>query len=270
MTITITPPLTPNSNFWEPETGDRTRAFADARSKGSRPIDMKHVLVEAKAILGHCVPPSQQSGQAVVLVVGYVQSGKTLSFTALSSLAGDNGYGAVILLAGTTTNLKGQSEVRLRKDLGLEELQRNWKLFDNPEENSSSFAAIQSTLKAWKRHRAGGALQEKPALVLTVLKHAGRIQNAARALAALDFSGVPVLIIDDESDQATPNTQARRNRLDGVANESPTYAAVSALRAALPHHSFVQYTATPQANLLLATADRLNPDYAKGVCCTDR
>lgn len=224
---------------------------------------MDTVLTEAKSILGHCTPPTDKDGSTVVLVVGYVQSGKTLSFTTLASLAGDNGFGAVILLAGATTNLKGQSEARLRKDLGLEELQRSWKLFDNPELGGPAYPAIQSTLKSWKRRRDGGALQEKPALVLTVLKHAGRIQNAAQALAQLDFMGVPVLIIDDESDQATPNTQARRNRQTGSANESATYAAVSSLRSVLPHHSFVQYTATPQANLLLATADRLNPDYAK-------
>lgn len=35
------------------------------------------------------------------------------------------------------------------------------------------------------------------------------------------------------------------------------------LRAVLPHHSYLQYTATPQAMLLLAQTDFLNPNFAE-------
>lgn len=264
MTITITPPASSAGHHWEPEVGDRTRQFVESRSGGSRPIDMDSVLAEAKSILGRCVPPTTSAGSSVVLVVGYVQSGKTLSFTTLASLARDNGYGAVILLAGTTNNLKQQSQNRLEKDLGLDELQRGWtEIFENPDLTGPSLPKMKSALRGWKRRRDGQTQEEKPALVISVLKHAGRISSAAAALGQLDLQNVPVLIIDDESDQATPNTRASRNRVTGASDESATYSSVLDLRAALPHHSFVQYTATPQANLLLAATDRLNPDYAK-------
>ncbi|MHA7280527.1 Z1 domain-containing protein [Arthrobacter sp. MDT2-2] len=265
MSVTIVPSTMGDSSIrWIPEIGDRTRQFVESRSSGSKPIDMDTVLAEAKSILGHCAPPTATNGDAVVLVVGYVQSGKTLSFTTLASLARDNGYGVVLLLAGTTNNLKQQSQHRLEKDLGLDELQRGWtEIFENPDLEGPALPKMRSALKSWKRRRDGLTQEEKPALVVSVLKHAGRINNAAKALGKLDLEGVPVLIIDDESDQATPNTKAHRNRQTGGKDESATYAAVLSLRGALPHHSFVQYTATPQANLLLATADRLNPDYAK-------
>src|ERR1700722_6047873 len=107
MTITISPPASGTPwGPWEPEIGERTRQFVKSRATGKRPVDMETVLQEAKSILSRCVPPTSAVGGAVVLVVGYVQSGKTLSFTTLASLARDNGYGAVILLAGTTNNLK--------------------------------------------------------------------------------------------------------------------------------------------------------------------
>jgi hypothetical protein len=265
MTITINPSASGRTwGPWEPEIGERTRQFVRSRATGKRPVDMETVLQEAKSILGRCVPPTSADGGAVVLVVGYVQSGKTLSFTTLASLARDNGYGAVILLAGTTNNLKQQSQNRLEKDLGLDELQRGWtEIFENPNITGPALPKMTSALRSWKRRRDGLTQEEKPALVVSVLKHAGRIRNAAEALGKLDFNGVPVLIIDDESDQASPNTKAHKNRQTGGSDESATYTAVMSLINSVPHHSFVQYTATPQANLLLAAADRLNPDCAR-------
>lgn len=247
---------------WQPQVGEFTKKFLETQTLPSP--GMKIVLAEAGDILGHCVSPIEDEGHTVVLVVGYVQSGKTLSFTTLASLARDNGYGVVILLAGTTNNLKGQSQQRLEKDLGLDSLQRTWtEIFDNPDVSGPSLPKMQSALKGWRRRQQGTTNEEKPALVVSILKHAGRISNAAAALAKLDLRGVPVLIIDDESDQASPNTRARQNSRTGTNNESPTYTSILELRKALPHHSFVQYTATPQANLLLAATDRLNPGYAK-------
>lgn len=263
MTITITTPgQGATGPQWEPQVGDFTKKFLETNTLPD--AEMQVVLTEATEILGHCVSPAKADGHAVVLVVGYVQSGKTLSFTTLASLARDNGFGVVVLLAGTTNNLKGQNQQRLERDLGLDSLQRTWtEIFDNPDVGGPTLPKMQSALKGWRRRQQGKTKEEKPALVVSVLKHAGRISKAAKALAKLDLSGVPVLIIDDESDQASPNTRARQNLQAGANDESPTYASILELRKALPHHSFVQYTATPQANLLIATTDRLNPGYAK-------
>jgi hypothetical protein len=195
--------------------------------------------------------------------VGYVQSGKTLSFTTVASLARDNGFGLVIVLAGTTNNLKGQSEDRLETDLGLDELQRDWRHFENPDTSGAALAEIRKILASWDRHRQGKTKEEKPAVLVTVLKHAKRLKDAAALFAELNLVGVPALVIDDESDQAGLNIKARENLLHGVAGKSGTYESIVELRKSLPLHSYLQYTATPQANLLLATTDILNPTFAK-------
>lgn len=72
-------------------------------------------------------------------------------------------------------------------------------------------------------------------------------------------------MIDDESDQASLNTQAARIRSGAVApsTTSTTYEKILELRDVLPHHSYLQYTATPQANLLLAQADLLNASFSQ-------
>lgn len=44
---------------------------------------------------------------------------------------------------------------------------------------------------------------------------------------------------------------------------SATYDWITQLKQALPHHTFIQYTATPQANLLLHLADGLSPSFAE-------
>jgi len=264
MSLTISP-LANNGALWVPVIGTRTQAFVAKKTSGAGALSgpsMDVVLKEATDILAHCIPPAAASGSGSVLAVGYVQSGKTLSFTTVSALARDNGFGIVIVLAGTTNNLKDQSEERLEKDLGLENLQRDWRHFNNPEK-AASYDDMKKTLANWDRYRKKLAAEEKPALLVTILKHAQRLNSAAVALGELELGDVPVLVIDDESDQAGLNTKARKNLLSGASDESGTYEAIVGLRKVLPHHSYLQYTATPQANLLLAATDTLNPSFAK-------
>ena len=62
-------------------------------------------------------PDSEEVVQARGLVVGYVQSGKTANFTGVIARAIDAGYRLVIVLAGTTDLLRGQTQRRLDKEL---------------------------------------------------------------------------------------------------------------------------------------------------------
>ena len=64
-----------------------------------------------------------------------------------------------------------------------------------------------------------------------------------------------MLVIDDEADQASLNTKVNQGQ------ESTTYTRLSELRDALPSHTLLQYTATPQALLLINIADTLSPDF---------
>jgi len=265
MSVTITPKGAA-SKSWSPVEGQRTSAFVAKKTGGTNGISassIQTVIAEAKQILSYCIFPDDPGDPTAVLAVGYVQSGKTLSFTAVTSLARDNGYGIVILLAGTTNNLKGQSEDRLAKDLSLEDLQRDWRHFDNPDASGSTQTDIRQTVTNWDRKRKNLTVDDKPAVLITLLKHASRLNSAAQVLSNLSLTGIPTLIIDDESDQAGLNTSARKNLLNGTADESGTYEAIIALRDSLPHHSYLQYTATPQANLLLAVTDALDPAFAK-------
>lgn len=260
--ITVLQQIQPSLR-WFPKSGDCTEEFLKRKSKDSNGPSYNDlttgddsVLVEAQRILGRCLPPSQAGTPDTGLVVGYVQSGKTMSFETVIALARDNGFGLVIVLAGTQNLLRDQSEDRLKKDLGIDDGDEHWAHFSNP--NSTKRTAAETKLSAWKK-------KQKKSLLITVLKNLTRLDDLTALLGLLPVVDVPALIIDDESDQASLNTKAARIKSGAspAGDVSETYRAVVALRAALPRHSYLQYTATPQANLLLAQADFLNPDFAE-------
>lgn len=251
---------------WTPKVGPFTKEFVDRKLKqhGAPDVDaMDRVVTEAATILGRCVPPTEPAGQDAGLVVGYVQSGKTLSFTTVTALARDNGYGVVILLAGTALALKDQSEDRLTIDLGMSEIQHDWRKFENPELKGGHAADIEKVLRTWIGSRGGAPGTAKRSILITVLKHHKRLENLREVLKRVDLTGIPVLIIDDESDQAGLNAKAGKNLKTGSNELSSTYRRILELKAVIPHHTYLQYTATPQANLLIAVADILSPSFAE-------
>lgn len=249
---------------WVPHQRDFTQEFLESKSKdpnGPSYTDLTagpdSVLREAQRILGRCLPPSEAGAPETGLVVGYVQSGKTMSFETVIALARDNGYGLIIVLAGTKKNLLDQSEARLKKDFGIDDGSDHWYHLHNP--TLAHRAQIESKITAWRKKPT------KRALLLTVLKHGGWLEKLAKVLKVINLAGVPSLIIDDESDQASLNTKAARIKAGSAAitDVSATYKSILELRAVLPHHSYLQYTATPQAMLLLTQTDFLNANFAE-------
>lgn len=187
-------------------------------------------------------PQPGQASDATVLALGYVQSGKTTSITALAAAAADDGYHVIVALLGSTNLLLDQNRQRLEGSLGI--TTRNdyvWISETNP-----------ATDAAGKKLR--GFVDMGRVCLLPVLKHAGRIRAVAKQLAKLPDE-LRVLIIDDEADQASLNTSKDA--------ESQTYAAIRELRSAVPSHLYVQYTATPYAPLMLDSADILSPQHVE-------
>lgn len=199
------------------------------------------VVLSAANILSRC-PHSEETNQTVTgLALGKVQSGKTLSYTSLIALAVDNEYRITVVLAGTKNPLLEQTYSRLVHDLDAQRLAIT--PFRNP--SVQDFDVIHSIL-----HSKGHTL-------LVILKNKKRIDSVAQLLNQTELKHFPILIIDDEGDEASLNTQFRRNR------QSAIYSSILNLRRVLPHHAYIAYTATPQANLLISGLDALSPDFAE-------
>lgn len=230
------------------------------KSKGLTSAGVVNLTEETTHILSFCNPHNAVNNpETTHLVVGYVQSGKTMSFTALTALARDNDYRVVIYFAGTKNNLLNQTATRLENDL----IGKNGA-------NKKYYRLHKSPTRDDAEQIAGHlSLSSKPLILIPILKHWKHINNLSDILNSYELKEIleneTVIIIDDEADQASLNSYGRANSLkddDGLDEEerrSRTYEAILRMRASLPGNSYVQYTATPQANILISINDLLSP-----------
>ena len=246
--------ITPIHNPNQIKVGDRTVDFMQSQTK-LEDEGKDIVIEEAMKILSHCVPPGQNDN-ITNIAVGYVQSGKTLSFTTLTALAADNGYRLVVYLTGTKNNLQAQTSERLQNDLKVDEGD-NYIIVDANEDTVALDDYIRNILET-----------DSEMLLIPILKHYKHINRLAEtfkvpALASI-LGSYGVLIVDDEADQSSFNTYAKKNASspEWVEDDfSKTYKSILNLKQAFPNHSYIQYTATPQAAFLIDSNDILSPKY---------
>lgn len=249
--VDILPDAPTGPPLWDPQPGPETDLLtlpAGARAQ---------IVAEACRILRRCVAPTAPPQSQTGLAMGYVQSGKTTSFTTVTALARDNGYRLVIVIAGTTEILFQQNRERIIEALQLESRPRStpWRHISQPHVRQHSHVAIRDTLSQWDVPNA--MPEERRTVLLTVMKHHQHLQNLIDVLQQANLQNVPTLLIDDEGDQAGLNTQVNQG------DESTTYRRLLDLKAALSLHSYLQYTATPQAPLLINLVDVLSPTFAE-------
>ena len=241
---------------WRPVRGDEAERVIENALPGDEGVQ---ILESAATILSRGVSPLENDATSTGLIVGYVQSGKTLSFTTAIALAKDNGFRIVIVIAGTSVNLLRQSSSRLREDLFVDDVDGilRWIAYENPVNDDNNLRHIQQSLDEWRDPLV--PQNERPTVLITVMKYHSHLENLTNLLSQLDLSDVPTLIIDDEADQASLNTLVSRGR----GELSTTYRRLLDLRGVVPVHTFLQYTATPQAPLLINIIDSLSPDYVE-------
>lgn len=252
----ISPSSQRNPKFAQPCMGDRTLDFMGSNTK-LKEEGKVIVIDEAQNILKHCIAPGYKDN-ITNIAVGYIQSGKTMSYTTLTTLAADSGFRIIIYLTGVTTSLGNQTYNRIRKDLNV--VKSSWyEIFeDKTEFDSSELRRIHNFLN----------YSPETTLLFPIMKHYKHIQNLTALFCdptikpLVESKGV--LIIDDEADQASFNTYAKKNaqKEDWEVDEfSQTYASIVELRKVFPSLSYVQYTATPQAAFLIDNNDILSPQY---------
>jgi len=173
------------------------------------------------------------------LVLGYVQSGKTTNFLSVMAKAADVGYRFFIVLTGTTESLRSQTQARIEDQLlnGTP----NWYQLTTVDDD---FKDSQRT----NRTNAASYLAGSDNRVIAVVKKnvaVLRKLNAFIKSAGVHADKCPILIIDDEADQASISVSK-----DPDANPSAINAQIRELldnkKAA-----YVAYTATPFANILV-------------------
>jgi hypothetical protein len=209
------------------------------------------------------------------LVVGDVQSGKTATYAALIAKAADAGYRMIILLTGTLENVRRQTQERMDESfvgldsrelltgtktrrkvhvgVGTIDARRDGIVFTSQDHDFRKDAATSLNISL--------ASVKEPVLVVTKKQKAvlGRLATWLRSKNA-DGSGhidVPLLMIDDEADNASVNTKKK--------GEDPTTinAAIRDLLSIFTRSAYVGFTATPFANIFIdprTTSEMLGND----------
>lgn len=201
-------------------------------------------------------PNAAPSFQHRGLVIGYIQSGKTAAMAALIARAADQGYKLFIVLAGLMNDLRSQTQRRLDQEIaGASE---------DPARDAP-FVVHDPAATKWSRltnsgidgdFRAGTHNDLNPLTpkVAVIKKNVTVMNRFTQWLhkSPVPLSQLPALIIDDEADQASINTNYGRLDEDGEEYDpSKTNKAIRDLLKALPKCVYVGFTATPFANVLI-------------------
>ena len=194
---------------------------------------------ESGEILNLIVGPEAGKAKRKGLVVGYVQSGKTTNFSAVIAKAIDKGYRFIIVLTGMHSTLREQTQKRLNDYVvsPCADIDKNIHLLTHPEKDIEK----NESLDTGKRFLAVVKKQkDRLEALLELLETANRNGN---------LEDMPILIIDDESDQATPNTANIREKYSRI-NEL-----IRKIWDQVQQGAYVAYTATPFANFLMNPKD---------------
>jgi hypothetical protein len=192
------------------------------------------------------------------LLYGRIQSGKTVAMIAFTAAAIDNGFRVVIVLTSDYVKLVEQTARR--------------------------FGAIQGPLvkdstrvDTWQPDATHVKEQiAEHGLVMICQKNQAHLASLVKVLQDVGAADYPALILDDEADSATlDTTQAARDaqkpkapkhastiHRKTVLNDAPWELGES-IRERLPHHFFIQVTATPYALVLQRSNYVLRPSLAR-------
>ncbi len=212
-------------------------------------------------ILEQMRPPTDESFDTRGLVLGYVQSGKTANYAALMAKAADIGYRLFIVLTGMDNGLRRQTQIRLKQEIV------------GYADNRPTAVRLPPVGKLWHEFTSdvlGGDFQpgnaNQAALqgsqpVLLVMKKNGPVLR--KLLAWLNAAPaevkekIPVLVIDDEADQASIDTRGsyQSEVQDVIPTDYEEPAVINGLIRDLllrfRRRAYVGYTATPYANILI-------------------
>lgn len=195
------------------------------------------------------------------LIIGDVQSGKTANYIAIMNKAADVGYKVIILLTGTIESLRRQTQERVdegfigrsskaflnksrqtvKKGVGLKDSRRFATGFTT-EASDFKKSTLQSMNISLKN------MTEKDPVVLVLKKNSRTLSNLIDWLGDNTKSGgkidMPLLLIDDEADNASINTKE---------DNSPTAINkhIRTILGMFTSSSYIAVTATPFANIFI-------------------
>lgn len=211
-----------------------------------------------------CDPKSDETYYVKGLVVGGVQSGKTGSFNAVINRAIDSGYSLIIVLSGIIEDLRGQTQLRIENDVigeGTIDILRNSKgdkgvgkirkFGEQGDQKIAQVFSITSLQSDFKKSVKESDFSLNNKNILVCKKNTGVLKNLLIWLndylkENTDKHNIPLLIVDDEADNASLNNLGYKGRqYASIINGH-----IRAILGLFSKKSYLGYTATPFANVI--------------------
>ena len=233
----------------------RFRSYMNGGHGPSRSA-VEAMLDDSRKIIQMLGDPSKRGFIRKGLLLGDVQSGKTGNYTAVMNRAVDVGYNVIILLAGTTDSLRTQTQRRIDRDLVGFTKDKSGAIGVGLQHADEGFVRkvrpITSTLADFSKKVADTIqLQIGSETLLFVTKKNVKTMSAIRnslfeanRVSGQDKLNASVLIIDDESDYASVNT-------NDETDPSHTNAEIRQMLNMFSRGSYLAVTATPYANIFI-------------------
>jgi hypothetical protein len=199
--------------------------------------EVKEISETATEVAGKWVRPlSGGKAQTNGLIYGLIQSGKTGVLTVTGAIGADEGYRTIIILTSDNDPLYEQTLGRAREAFpGIDIIGK--------QEFKDADAFLQR-------------IESGPCAILTT-KNSSLLKTLIENFKKGKVRGLSGLIIDDEADQASLNTGARR--ADGT--RSAINDRIGELRSFFERNTYLQVTATPQALFLQTPGHDFRPKF---------
>lgn len=207
------------------------------------------------------------------MVVGSVQSGKTANYTGLICKAIDSGYKLVIVLAGVHSNLRAQTQLRIDEGVLGFDTQKSRRLDTNSRWIGVGTHGERLVVHSLTSSAEDGDFNKKVAdnigvmlggdpVVLIVKKNSrllGNLIKWVKHVAGRDdprtgrrvIPSIPLLLIDDEADNASINTRYRKAGDSDQDTASAINGKIREILSTFERSAYVGYTATPFANIFI-------------------
>lgn len=198
-------------------------------------------------------PKAEENYNRRGLVIGDVQSGKTATYIGLINKAVDAGYKLIILLSGTMENLRKQTQKRV--DEGF----IGWDTVKNEPIGVGVLSMVQNipyTLTSTESDYTGNLdkntvlqnMDQGTPIIFVIKKNSTVLnklyQGLSKARVHKKKLSTPMLLIDDEADNASINTNKNDNPTK--INES-----IRKILNLFEKSNYVGFTATPFANVFI-------------------
>ncbi|MFC4347076.1 Z1 domain-containing protein [Kordiimonas lipolytica] len=235
-----------NFQFW-----DRFRSYL--LHKHSFPQNVLNRLDEdTDRIIDLCGDPlTQGAWRRSGLVMGHVQSGKTTNYSGVIAKGLDAGYRIFILFAGITNSLRSQTQERIEEGITGKSTRTDKAigvgLLKEIEIHPTCWTSVDGDFNS-QTAQVTQNLSDGGAHVFILKKNVHTIGHLLKWLNRSVGGGVisaPMMLIDDEADNASINTSKDKNKLTAINR------GIRKLLEKFEKATYVGYTATPFANIFI-------------------